>query len=339
MRIGFNPNKDRPQEDSPYTHQVIIPVYIPHSQDYFKDSLAIFKICLESLLKTIHPATFITIVNNGSSQQVVEYLESQRIAGSIHELIHSPNIGKINAILKGICGHNFELVTISDADVLFLNGWQKASLEIFKAFPKAAAVAPLSFPTFLKYYTAPVWADHWASKRLSFLPVEDPESLKAFAHSIDNPDFYKACHLKKQLVLQQNGHKAAVGSGHFVNTYRGDLFDPPAGKHSNFQLGGDSEPRFVDRPALLAGGYRLSTIKGYVRHMGNSLSPWMQEELAKIQPDQSDSKSVKISLPDLSAGRGRYWWVKLIFKAISQKAIWQPILRSKGLSKEEARNY
>ena len=41
MRIGFNPNKDKPKSTSHYFHQVIIPVYIPNQEGCFKDSFAI----------------------------------------------------------------------------------------------------------------------------------------------------------------------------------------------------------------------------------------------------------------------------------------------------------
>ena len=76
MRVGFNPNKDKLKQNSEYLHQVIIPVYIPSHEDYFKDSLKILKLCITSVLNTIHDKTFITIVNNGSCKDVKEYLES-----------------------------------------------------------------------------------------------------------------------------------------------------------------------------------------------------------------------------------------------------------------------
>ena len=41
MRIGFNPHKDLIQEQSAYLHQIVIPVYIPHQEGYFKDSFKI----------------------------------------------------------------------------------------------------------------------------------------------------------------------------------------------------------------------------------------------------------------------------------------------------------
>ncbi|WP_435577743.1 glycosyltransferase family 2 protein [Gilvibacter sp.] len=337
MRSGFNPNKDQLQQEAVYSHQLLIPVYIPNHEGYFKDSLEILKCCLKSLEKTVHRRTFITVVNNGSSETVRDYLDKQLVDGGIHELIHSTNIGKINAILKGLAGHDFELVTIADADVLFCSGWQEATYEIFRAFPKAGAVAPLSFPTFFKYYTAPVWADHWSSSALKFQEVRDPESLKAFAHSIGNAEFYKPAHLEKQLVLTHNGVAAGVGSGHFVNTYRGSLFDPPVGKHSPYQLGGDSETRFVDQPAMDAGAYRLSTLKGYAFHMGNTLEPWMHEELEGLE--KSSLETVDIPWNKLRAKPLRNWWVKLIFKLLTRGPIWNRLLRSKGLSANQLRNY
>ena len=337
MRTGFNPNKDKPQQASDFWHQLVIPVYIPNQEDYFKDSFEIFKICLESVQKTSHDRTFITVVNNGSHEGVRTFLDQQLAAGKIHELIHSPNIGKLNAIVKGVNGHDFQLVTISDADVLFLDHWQQATYELFNDFPKAGAVAPLSFPSFLKYFTAPVWAKYWSSGRLKFQAVEDVKSLKDFAESINNPNFYKPAQLEKQLVLQSNGNTAGVGSGHFVNTYRGSIFEPPVGKHSGYQLGGGSETKFVDAPVVAKGGYRLSTTKGYARHMGNTLAPWMQNQLGQLEQNQQSFEPLSLKPLKLSAfGR---WRQKVLFKIISRGPLWKFILRRKGLSSAQANNY
>ena len=49
MRVGLNPNRDKLLPISDYLHQIIIPVYIPNQEDYFKDSLKILKLCLASL--------------------------------------------------------------------------------------------------------------------------------------------------------------------------------------------------------------------------------------------------------------------------------------------------
>ena len=61
MRLGFNPHKDKIQEVSDYGHQVVIPVYIPNQEGYFKDSFTILKLCLNSLFKTSHIQTYFTV--------------------------------------------------------------------------------------------------------------------------------------------------------------------------------------------------------------------------------------------------------------------------------------
>ena len=146
MRVGFNPNKDKVLSKSDYTHQVVVPVYIPHQNDYFKDSFQILQLCLESLFKTCHDKTYITIVNNGSCIEVVNYLNQLQQEAKLQEVIHTTAIGKLNAILKGLSGHQFPLITISDADVLFLNNWQKATYEVFEIFPRAGVVSPVPNP-------------------------------------------------------------------------------------------------------------------------------------------------------------------------------------------------
>ena len=159
MRIGFNPQKDKEQAPNDFFHQVVIPVYIPNQEGYFKDSFAILKLCLESLFKTIHEKTFVTIVNNGSDISVANYLDLLLKENKIQELIHTENIGKLNAILKGFAGHNIELVTISDADVLFLANWQRETYQVFESFPKAGSVSPCPNSRLLKYYTANILFD------------------------------------------------------------------------------------------------------------------------------------------------------------------------------------
>ena len=166
MRVGFNPNKDKVLPKSDYTHQVIVPVYIPHQNDYFKDSFQILQLCLESLFKTCHAKTYITVVNNGSCVEVVNYLNQLHQEVKIQELIHTTAIGKLNAILKGLSGHQFPLITITDADVLFINHWQKATYEVFEAFPKAGVVSTTPSSKVLKQYTGNVIVSNLFSKKL-----------------------------------------------------------------------------------------------------------------------------------------------------------------------------
>ena len=71
MRIGNNPEKNSNKLEIDSYHRIIIPVYIPNlTEDYFKDGLKILKLCLGSLLHTIHAKTRVSLINNGCCEEV-----------------------------------------------------------------------------------------------------------------------------------------------------------------------------------------------------------------------------------------------------------------------------
>ncbi len=338
MRVGFNPHKDKVHTSSDYFHQIIVPVYIPNQEGYFKDSFEILKLCLESLFATINDKTFITIVNNGSCQLIVNYLNNLFEQNKIHEVIHTTNIGKLNAVLKGISGNNFSLITISDADVLFLTDWQKATYEVFENFSKAGAVCPTPSSKSLRTHTANVYWDLFFSKKIKFTNVENPEALKKFAHSIGNTDFYNSIQLKKYLTITNKDKKAVVGAGHFVTTYRTSIFDDFQSRYTNYKLGGDSESNFLDIPVVKKGFWRLSTSNNYSYHMGNVTEEWMSTEVNQLKKDNNES-ICPISKTKSSSYFSYFIKSRFFAKFIMNKKIMKHFLIWKGLSKEESNNY
>lgn len=275
MRIGFNPYKDQPQESSEYIHQIIIPVFIPNHEGYFADSLRILKLCLESLFATTHSKTYITIVNNGSDAIVVNYLDSLLQAQKIHELIHTTNIGKVNAILKGIVGNNIELVTITDSDVLFLSNWQQETDKIFKTIPRAGVVGIVpQYRTFMTRCENILW-DKWYDKNLKFLPVKNPEALLHFYKSVGWEDCIPEYQKLGLGYEAPNGLRVYLGSGHFVATYKKDMFDELV-TYIGFKMGGLSED-YLDQCPLKKDYWRLTTYDNFAYHMGNVYEDWMGE--------------------------------------------------------------
>lgn len=337
MRVGFNPNKDKVLPKSDFTHQVIVPVYIPHQNDYFKDSFQILKLCLESLFKTCHSKTFITVVNNGSCSEVVSYLNQLQYEAKLHEVIHTTAIGKLNAILKGFSGHDFPLITITDADVLFLNQWQKATCEVFEAFPKAGIVSPSPNPRMIRYYTANILITTLFSKEVSFTSVKAKEDMIAFAKSISNENLFKPVHLEKNLTIKSNNIEALIGAGHFVATYKGVGFNKLQQRFTKFSLGGDSEEFLLDKPATDLGLWRLSTQDNYVYHLGNVKENWMQDEFDNITSTSSTFENRVDN--KVYAGVLNVFYMKFFSQLIFRKPFWQLYLRYKGLTPEEAEQY
>lgn len=336
MRVGFNPNKDKPQSESEYLHQVIIPVYIPNQEGYFKDSFKIFQLCLESLFLTIHDKTFITIVNNGSGNFVKEYLNELLYEGKIHELIHTQNIGKLNAILKGLTGNDIELVTITDADVLFLSNWQNETVKVFAQLPKAGLVGVV--PQFKTYEAncGTVLFDTFFDKKLKFVPVKNTNALIRFYDSIGWDRNYNPDYLKYNLGLEVNPDLTVlIGSGHFVATYKKDMFQEIT-TYLGYKLGGSSES-YLDKAPLKKGYWRLTTYDNYAYHMGNTFEDWM-----KLEGKQENKKDYPNSnfYKNKTANSISYFIKNRLFvKFISIKWLVKLFLRLKKLPSEMINKY
>jgi hypothetical protein len=288
LRVNYNPNKKALNSNTDFKHHVVIPVYIPHFDGYFKDSFRILKLCLGSLLKTINNQTYVTIVNNGSCNEIIEYLNQKYENNEIHEIIHTSNIGKLNAIVKGVIGHNFEFVTIADADVLFLNDWQSSTYKVFNNFSKAGVVGIV--PQFKLYSDLcyNILFDFFFSSKLAFTKVKNPEAMKNFYKSIGWDDSYNKDYLRYNLTLRGRGDvRAVVGSGHFIATYHKDVVKRFNLEYSNFKMGKELRKKF-DWAALKAGRYRFTTEDSYAFHMGNVYEPYMNEVYLKLEPQNED---------------------------------------------------
>jgi hypothetical protein len=252
-----------------------MPVYIPNQEDYFKDSFAILQLSLESIFATVHDKTFITVVNNGSCDEVTNYLNQISEQYKIHEIIHTESIGKLNSILKGLAGTNIELVTITDADVLFLPNWQNETVTIFKEMPKVGVVGIVPQFNMFKANCENVIFDNLFSDVLQFIPVKSREGLINFYKSIGWDEHYNKDFLEYGLGLKYEKTAVYVGSGHFVATYKKQMFDQIP-TYFDFKLGGNSES-YLDTVPLNNDYWRVTTYDSYGYHMGNVLENWMYE--------------------------------------------------------------
>ncbi|MEO5775555.1 MAG: glycosyltransferase family 2 protein [Flavobacterium sp.] len=338
MRKGLNPHKDKQQEKSEFIHQVIIPVYIPNQQGYFKDSFRILQICLESLFKTAHSKTFISVIDNGSSNEIKEYLDSLFTSQKIHEVIHTANIGKLNSIVKGLVGNNIELVTISDSDVFFLENWQNETVKIFNAFPKAGVVGVVPQFRVFSHLCGNLISENFFSKKLKFTEVKNPEAMKKFFHSIWGEDSFNPVHLKWNLTIENKKDIAVVGSGHFVATYKKSIFQETR-TYFDFKMGADTE-KYLDEMPLKKGLWRLTTNDNYAYHMGNAFEDWMQETLDKIAPNNVKPEILLPTRDVKDSSKIDYFTKNRLFmKFFSNKTVRRFFYKIKGLPKDEIANY
>ena len=340
MRKGKNIAKNKPLEITPCDHRVIIPLYIPEMKGYYKDSFKVFEMSLQSILKTSSNKLKISVVSNGSCDDANIKLSKLQNEGFIDELIiEKEAIGKINSILKALRTAQERLITITDADVLFLNQWEEQVINVFKSFPKAGMVSPVPiFRTQLRY-TSNIWLCYFFSNRLKFRPVKNPEALTRFANSLGWS--YLSDKLKDVILTlkAKNNTIAVVGNAHFVGTYKREVFDLLPSNNSAFKLGGSSERLYTDLPVIKSGGYRLATYDNYAYHLGNTIEPWMTEAYDKIETQEKNKVDISV-LYLLKPNKLRYFLTETVFsKLFYSKGFKKYSFKLKGLNKTQITNF
>lgn len=341
MREGVNPTKGgKLVVKEQCHHRVIIPLHIPNEEGYFKDAYHIFELCLFSMIKTSVSKIKISVVSNKCSELVNEKLLKLYSQKKIDELIiEQEGIGKINSVLKAIRTAEERLITITDADVLFLNNWEKEVVKVFTSFPNSGAVCPV--PVYRKHLdlTANIWARYLFSNRLLFRKVKDVKALEQFSKSIGWAYLPEEFGDSIGTLEAKDDTIAVLGCSHFVATYKKEVFDELPKNNTDYLIDGDSEFLYMDKPVVLMNGYRLSTYTNNAYHLGNVFEPWMQDvfdDLKEEQPAVIDYSNLKV----LKYSPLKFLLTYRIFKRfIKFKPLLKFVLGKKGLNKEQVFNY
>lgn len=273
----MNPQKEEKKVILNTHHRIFIVVYIPNEEGFYKDSFNVFKTCLDSLVSTINSNAAITVVNNGSYEKVSKLLESYFKEKKIDTLIsHNINIGKIDAQIGAARGAREKYITLTDADVLFVNGWQEKVEEIFSSFKNVGSVSPIPIRTGLFASTSST-LKQILLRRVKFQFISLPENLENYNKFLSSINWdIETDQNKKWPVLESKGVKAIIGSAHQVLTVDRDiLFTTSPSNPSLTLVGGNSEHFYVDVPIDKSGKLRLATLNNYAFHIGNKLEDWM----------------------------------------------------------------
>ncbi|MDO7135391.1 glycosyltransferase family 2 protein [Algibacter lectus] len=340
MRKGNNAVRNKKLELQPCSHRVIIPLYIPNEDGYYQDAFNIFKMCLLSVQKTSISPLKISVISNGCCDEVNKKLFDLHQKNNIDELIiEKESIGKINSILKALRTAEERLITITDADVLFLNDWEDQILKVFSAFPKAGMVSPV--PIFRTQYrhTSNIWFDYLFSNKLQFRPVKNPDALTKFANSIGWSYLNEKVKDVIASIIAKDGTLAVIGNSHFVGTYKSEVFKALPKQESNYRLGGTSEELYTDLPVLKVGGYRLATYDNYAYHLGNTYEKWMQDEFDSLQEEIKKNQDFK-HLKALKINTLKYFLIHRVFKKILyNNKVKKVLFKQKGLSNKQLKQF
>ncbi len=333
MRIGVNPEKKNNQLELEDYHRVVIPVYIPNlEEDYFKDGLVILKLCINSLLFTIHNKTKISLIDNGCCKEVENYLHDlYKTQRPVDQLLNSKqNLGKVNAIYSAVKSNLEPLITIADADVMFLPNWQSNVEGIFRDFPESGMVSPV--PSSLGYRSEFINSTMYYGLfkgKIGFKDVVSPEGLIKFQESIGR-EMYKKIHLEKYLTVSNSKNTAVIGCGHFVATLRSDVFKSAPQDVCQHKIVGGSESTYFDIPNDKAGYLRLATKDNYAYHLGNVFEPWMDVKIKSVLESSVSKITLKV-IPRGKPMRKFQYKIGKFFRILLFKKFKKQYFSSKGI--------
>jgi glycosyltransferase involved in cell wall biosynthesis len=316
MRIGVNPEKYKQQLNRRFLHRIIVPVYIPDNQeDYHSESHRILEKCLASILATISDQTAVTVVNNGSSEKVSRVIN--KYAGQIDKVVnYNQNKGKVYSFTNEARSCFEPYISLIDADVYVFPTWENEVFKVFKSFSKCGVVAPLPCQGLAFNHNCSVFFDNYLQGKIKYAKVVSDEDCDLYLQGLGNIALHKRNKhnfnwRQKQYALDGK-IKAIIGAGHFIATYRSDLFK---GLHNFpekvFENG--YEDQFIDQLADIKGYYRLSTVETHAYHMGNKIDDYI-ESLSII--NDSSAKPATIILSPLKDRSNTYYIRNLFFRAL-----------------------
>lgn len=280
MRIGINPEKFKEEKNKKMLHRVVVVFYIPNvEEEFYKESLSVLDVCLNSLVNTINfETTNITLINNNSSNNadivVQKYLEANQIDKYV---LYKENKGKVYAVLNEVRGIFEDFVTITDSDILFFDGWEYAVFDVFKNHPKAGVVSPYPCPYLTFYKNESVFCSNTLKNNIKYGKFVADEDIEMYVKGTNMPyiiDRKTNYNWKEKQYILKSPAPAIIGAYHVVATYRTsqfrNVYDYPEMKFKN-----SYEENFMDCLANKNGMYRLSTIKSYMYHMGNTIDDFI----------------------------------------------------------------
>ncbi len=279
MRIGQNPAKYVKEVAQPARITVAVLNYIPFLSGYYAEMLDVLKTCLTSIWEHADLPYDLLVFDNGSCQEVLQWLSDRRDEGRIQYLLLSEkNLGKggaWNMILSGAPG---EIIAYADNDVLFSPGWLSESVRILETYPKTGMVTARPFRTNPDYYTSTLaWAREagLSPEEGQFVSLED---FSSFEISLGNtPEQARARYEStRDIRLTYQGVQAMVGSSHWqFCAYKSVLqnflpfrMDRPMG-----------QVKQLDQRLNEAGYLRLMTPTPRAQNMSNSLARGVGKEI------------------------------------------------------------
>lgn len=310
MRKGQNPAKFVKDVARPERITVALLNYSPFLSGFYAETLEVLKVSLESMRKDAGLPFDLMVFDNGSCEEVREFLVNEKEEGRIQYLILcEKNMGKGGAWNVMLTGAPGEIIAYTDSDVLFSPNWLSRSVEILETFPNVGMVTARPFRTPSEFYESTLkWARAASGATLDegqFIPWETflEFNLSLGQTEEENRKVYPET---KDWRIQYKGVTSMAGASHWQFTsYKSTLqqflpfdMDKPMG-----------QVRQLDKRMNDAGLLRLMVSDPLAMNMSNTLG-YLRGELK----DSGKRKRVSFGKRVLEVG-----FIKKILLAVYNK--------------------
>jgi glycosyltransferase involved in cell wall biosynthesis len=289
MRVGQNPAKFVKTVSHPEQVTVAVLNYIPFLSGFYAEGLEVLKVCLESARHEPGLPFDLLVFDNGSCEEVKNYLVNEQDDGRIqHLFLSEKNLGKGGAWNIMLSGAPGEIIAYADSDCLFYPGWLAESVKLLETFPNAGMVTARPFRTNPDFYSSTVEWGHQESciERGQFIPWE---TFLEFDRSIGQSDdeIRKHYDSSEDVLLTCKGIQAMAGASHWQFTARKEILARFLPFDMDRPMG---QVKQLDQRVNDAGFLRLMPIKPYVMNMSNTL-----RNVPGIDPGGSNSAAPQTS--------------------------------------------
>jgi len=298
MRKGQNPAKYVKEVAKPARITVAVLNYIPFQSGYYSEMLDVLKVCLQSIHETADLPYDLMVFDNGSCEEVCQYLLAEKDAGRIQYLVLSEkNLGKggaWNLILSGAPG---EIIAYSDNDCVFYHGWLSRSVQILETYPNTGMVTARPFRTSPELHTQTVaWAEANPDAQIERGKLVPFEVLHEFNLSLGQSDEFSRNLIEKSedIRLTYQGVTVFVGGSHWQFT----AYKKVLAQFLPFQMDRPmGQVKQLDQKMNDAGYLRLMPNEPLAMNISNSL-PDQSKPVGKQQKTASRSlKNIFLRLP------------------------------------------
>jgi glycosyltransferase involved in cell wall biosynthesis len=272
MRIGQNPAKFVNNVSKPANITVAVLNYIPYQQGFYAEALDVLKACLQSVYFEQKQTFDLMVFDNGSCEEVQDFLLSEFRNHTIQYLILSEkNLGKggaWNIIFDAAPG---EFIAYADSDVYFHENWLDESLKIMQTFPNVGMVTARPFFTKKEFSSHTIsWAHSQPNvifEQGKMIPwetfLEFDLSLGQELNTIEQE--YQSNDIEK---ITLDGVSAIIGGSHWQFLTRKNVINEFLPFDMDRPMG---QVKQLDKRMNEAGFLRLMTSVTYADNMSNTL--------------------------------------------------------------------